>query len=291
MNCAAWLLDKAQLIMTVSFSRDFRVWMARIIECRNPLLWLSAINHDRQRLQLLRFISQQPAGTLAGYLREIEEDSKFIEDIRAKFSQWTDYKPRATDFMLIRNWGSVLFNEVTLYAIVRAKRPQVMIETGGTPGKSTAFILRAMERNNTGLLYTIDLPPAMNSATRLSKHVMWHESLPAGAVSGWVVPDYLRARHTTLIGKSSDRLPPLLQMLGSLDIFLHDSDHSYENMMWEFETSLPKMASDGLILSDDVMDNTSFFDFCRKHNLDNTHVFNLGAACINKNSKPLNRKA
>jgi len=156
----------------------------------------------------------------------------------------------------------------------------VMIETGGTPGKSTAFILLAMERNRNGHLYTIDLPPAPVEQAVLARRETYHELRPASVEPNWIVPDRLRARQTLLLGKSSDHLPLLLTKLDHVDIFLHDSDHSYENMTWEFETAWPKVKAGGLLLSDDVLANTSFFDFCLKESAAHTHVFNLGVARI-----------
>jgi len=94
-----------------------------------------------------------------------------------------------------------------------------------------------------------------------------------------VVPERLRQRHTLLSGKSSVHLPPLLAKLDSVDMFFHDSDHSYENMMWEFETAWPKVGvNGGLLISDDILANRSFDDFCQKAGLHKASVFNLGVA-------------
>src|SRR5574341_641928 len=100
--------------------RDARVWAARARECRNPFLWFSALNHDRQRYRLLSAAARQPASAVANYLREVEDDADFTAEVRSRLSKWTSYKPRALDFMMMRQWGSVFFNEVTVYAIVRA---------------------------------------------------------------------------------------------------------------------------------------------------------------------------
>src|SRR5574341_996923 len=190
--------------------RDLQVWASRARECRNPLLWLSAANYDRQRLRLVNMATGQSIAAIADYLREVEDDTDFIAEVRGRLAKWTVYRPRAVDFMMSGRSGSVFFNDVTLYAIIRALKPGVVVETGGTPGKSTAFMLRAMERNDAGHLYTIDLPPQSAGQEILRRHEAWHEALPIGATSGWVVPDPLKARHTLLAGKSRDHLPPLL---------------------------------------------------------------------------------
>src|SRR5205085_9625877 len=50
-----------------------------------------------------------------------------------------------------------------LYALIRARRPSVIIETGVCNGVSSAVILTALERNQHGHLYSIDLPEFANA--------------------------------------------------------------------------------------------------------------------------------
>ncbi len=259
-------------------TKGLRMWARRARECRNPLILARAYAYERQRLRLLDLATRLEPAQARPYMSEIEGDANFIGELRREMAARTDYRPRAVDFMLFPNYGSLFFNEVALYAIVRIRRPQVVVETGGTPGKSTAFMLRALERNGSGHLYTIDLPPQTASDDRLLDRGQYHEQMPIGAHSGWIVPDELRSRHTLLLGPSREQLLPLLEQLEQLDIFYHDSDHSYTNMTWEFATAFEKLAPQGLLLSDDVLDNTSFFDFCRERALLHTSVYNLGAA-------------
>jgi methyltransferase family protein len=225
---------------------------------------------------MLAFATGRQSRETDGYVEEIEGDTAFLADVRGVLARWTSYTPRAVDFMLVPGWGSVLFNEVTLYALVRALRPAVVVETGGTPGKSTAFILRAMERNAAGHLHTIDLPPP--PAGRALGREAWHDHLPDGLGSNWVVPDRLRARHTLLPGRSQDVLPDLLARLGSIDMFFHDSDHSAENMRHEFMTAWPRLRAGGLLIVDDVLANDTFFAFCAARALPHARVYNLATA-------------
>ena len=258
--------------------REAKVWLLRTRECRDPFILAQALRYDRRRLTLLRFCTGLAFSDSRTLLQEIEEDSPFLAKVRDKLSRYTRYSPRAVDFMLVDNAGSVFFNEVTLYVIMRALRPETVVETGGTPGKSTAFILRAMQRNGCGHLYTIDLPPAAVQETQLAVRESYHESLPSGASSGWVVPHELKARHTLLLGSSREHLPRVLEEVQTIDVFLHDSDHSYANMTWEFQTALFALEEGGLLLSDDVRANDAFGDFCRERKLSSRQVYNLGAA-------------
>jgi methyltransferase family protein len=71
-------------------------------------------------------------------------------------------------------------------------------------------------------------------------------------------------------------LPDLLGVLGQVDLFLHDSDHSYENMVFEFEQALPRLVPGGVLMSDDTHLHPAWDDFCAKHRLRPTCIGTLG---------------
>ena len=64
-----------------------------------------------------------------------------------------------------------------LFIVVRAVKPSIMIETGSFDGLSTAVILLAMEKNNKGTLFTIDLPnprlPSRERTGRRGRSAWW----------------------------------------------------------------------------------------------------------------------
>ena len=136
-----------------------------------------------------------------------------------------------------------------IYALVRSIKPEKVVETGVADGATSAFILRALEDNRKGKLYSIDLPS---------------ERLPPGKAPGWIVSDDLRHRWDLRIGGSEDSLEPLLKELGRIDCFLHDSLHTYEHMIFEFRTTWPYLCPGGLFLSHDVGRNAAFFDFAKE---------------------------
>jgi predicted O-methyltransferase YrrM len=152
-----------------------------------------------------------------------------------------------------------------LYAVVRAVRPAVAVETGVASGMSSAHILRALAANGSGTLHSVDLP-----------NVQQGSMLPPGRASGWIVPHSLRGRWKLHIGDSREILPALLETLDRVDLFLHDSDHSYRNMTFEFEQAYPRLAPGGVMMSDDVHLHTAWDDFCAKHGLPPGRVGNLG---------------
>lgn len=135
-----------------------------------------------------------------------------------------------------------------LYTMVRILKPEIVIETGVFEGHSSLSILSALKENNKGFLYSIDLPSP---------------DLPSGKVPGWMVPEHLRKRWDLRAGKSSNLLPTLLLEVKDVDIFLHDSEHSYENMYWEYKTAWTHIKTRGLLLSHDVSQNAAFKDFAK----------------------------
>jgi len=140
-----------------------------------------------------------------------------------------------------------------LFAVIRVLKPDIVIETGVASGISTLFILRALERNGKGRLYSIDLPNVEQAST-----------LPEGFEPGWIVPEDLRRRLSLYIGDSRIVLPELLKRLGRIDMFLHDSLHTYDHMMYEYAEVWKYLRDGGVIASDDVDANEAFKHFVER---------------------------
>jgi len=138
----------------------------------------------------------------------------------------------------------------TIYVITRALAPNTVVETGVASGASSFTILLALEKNKKGALHSIDLPNQDPLAV-----------LPEGKEPGWVIPEELRNRWTLTLGRTQERLRPLLCELKIIDIFLHDSEHTYETMTFEFSNIWPYLRDGGILLSDDIYSNNAFEDF------------------------------
>lgn len=163
-----------------------------------------------------------------------------------------------------------------IYCTVRATKPDIMIETGVSHGASSWIILNAMKKNGKGKLYSIDLPNLDTNA---------NYNFKAGLEqTGWMIPEQLKNNWQLILGDAKKELPALLLSLGSIDIFFHDSDHSYEHMKFEFETVLPYLKAGGVLLSDDIDKNNSFQEFVRKQEW-NSVEFNKGGCAIRFSEK------
>jgi len=135
-----------------------------------------------------------------------------------------------------------------LYDLCRAIKPSLVVETGVADGFSSFFILKALDENREGYLYSIEKPDLRYLD---------------GKESGWVVPQVYRRRWNLIMDSSEHALPQLLNELGKIDFFLHDSIHSYRNMLFELCTAWKHLRHGGYLMADGVLENMAFLHFCR----------------------------
>lgn len=154
-----------------------------------------------------------------------------------------------------------------LYALLRKSRPETLVETGVCNGVSSAVILHALQANACGRLYSVDFPEFAGVPTTEHWEGKGGGVVPTGREPGWLVPDHLRDRWELAIGRSQDILPPLLQRLGRIDFFLHDSEHSYECMQFEMELAEQHLSNGAPLVVDDAKWNSAFRDFVRSRGL------------------------
>lgn len=140
-----------------------------------------------------------------------------------------------------------------IYTIIRTLKPDIIIETGVDIGISTYFILAALDRNKHGELYSIDIKKVANIAT-------------------WLPVSELRWEF--ILGDSKKILPDLLSKLGKVDIFIHDSLHTYDHMIFEFETAWEYTKD--VIMSDDIDLNKAFEDFIKTKKVQYAKFANFG---------------
>jgi predicted O-methyltransferase YrrM len=130
-------------------------------------------------------------------------------------------------------------------SVVLLRRPSVVLETGVAMGFTTAVILSAMEENDEGALHSIDLPPLQ---------------VDAATYVGKVIPHELRGRWRLQVGPTRTFLPRLARELAPIDLFVHDSDHSYAAQYEEYHLMWPHLSEGGCMISDDVS-NPAFTEF------------------------------
>jgi Methyltransferase domain len=155
---------------------------------------------------------------------------------RGAFGKWGDGEP-----------GMVR----AIWCLVHHLRPSVVVETGVARGITTRFILEAFARNESGRLWSIDLPPPL------------HRDLHAHIAAA--VPERLRDRWTLVYGSSRRRLRRLLAQLDEIDMFVHDSRHSERNLLFELDHAWRALKPGGVLVADDVDLNCGFHSFGATH--------------------------
>ena len=167
-----------------------------------------------------------------------------------------------------------------LYALTRLTRPRLVVETGVFDGYFTASFLKGLHDNAVedgvdGRLISIDLPayaPIADSTDRYADRT----SLPPGCEPGWVLPDDLRSRWELHLGDARQLLPEVCGDLTDLDIFFHDSLHTYDHMTFEYETAWPRLRTGGVLMTHDVHWNAAFRHFTRRRGLQDPVVHGFG---------------
>lgn len=159
-----------------------------------------------------------------------------------------------------------------IYCAIRYNKPDIVVETGISHGYSSWIILNALRMNKKGTLYSIDLP---NKDTCDNYNI---GSLKKE--TGWLVPNDLRSNWEISLGDAKEILPELLSKLTSIDIFFHDSEHSYEHMTFEYNLAFKYLKNKGLLISDDIHKNSAFKDFSNSKKPKIVLFFRKGGAIL-----------
>jgi predicted O-methyltransferase YrrM len=193
--------------------------------------WKNVLMDLEVRFGDVAVILEEPA------LRDLEESTRrLLADIRHG-DTFTPY------------WAADSLTARLCYLACRLTSPEIVVETGVAYGVSSAFMLRAMQENGHGTLFSVDLPPLRRRYERF-----W----------GIAVPGELRDRWRLHRGTSASVLPWLFEENPAVDLFVHDSLHTRRNMRHEFDAVWPHLREGALLLADDVERNRAFGDLRQK---------------------------
>ena len=210
---------------------------------RNPRYALGSLYHELTLTdeRFLSAITGVSARRIRAFLGEPIQTPDFAARLQQAAGTFRDSKIDSADLYAKK----VLLQ----YVAIRAFQPETIVETGVANGVSSAYILLALQKNERGVLHSVGLNDP--------------HYLPTGKPLGWFVPESLKSRWNVLTGDSRSVLAPLLAKLGTIDVFIHDSLHTYEHMLWEYRTAFPFLRPGGLLFSDDAAWNSAFPEFCR----------------------------
>jgi len=154
-----------------------------------------------------------------------------------------------------------------LYLAVRVLEPALVVETGPFDGAATTFLLAALDTNGSGRLISFDVPAAQDALG---------VPLPAGRDPGWLVPRELRGRFELVLGDARKTLAPRLAVEPAVDLFLHDSLHTFRHMLFEYRVAWRHLSAGALLVSDDVFWNPAFWLFTKTHRVPFRHIGTVG---------------
>jgi hypothetical protein len=171
------------------------------------------LDNEDELVQFLASTLDLDAAALAGYLFEMHADPTFTSELAARTRWRPDMKRRIG-----------LGPRVGWYAMVRALKPQLVLETGIKHGLGSLVLLRALQRNaqegSPGRLISLDMDP----------------------FSGWVVPERLRSNWETVFASTFDGLEPALEGR-EVDLFICDMPPDDEIEDFETRTVMRHAAS------------------------------------------------
>lgn len=188
-------------------------------------------NEDELAEFVARFLDR-PLSEIAAYVAEPAADRELLDELRRSLRSRPD-----------RNDEPRFGRRLGWYALARALRPHIVVETGVHDGLGSALLLSALGKNAAGELIAFDI----------------------AAESGWLVPSSLRGRYELVLGDVRETLPRRLDGV-RVDLFVHDSLHTYEHERFELEIVLAG-GGQPVLVSDNAHATTALEDVCREHGL------------------------
>ncbi len=191
-------------------------------------------------------------------IREFERELNEIEDnVKQFFSKLRHKKYPSKEKPYPIDYSISSDSRKFLYILCRIVKPEKIIETGVAYGLSSYYMLSALNKNKVGTLISID-----------SVFRPWQSKEMIGAI----IPEDLRDKWKLVLGKSNEKLLEVFDDTENVGIFVHDSLHSYKNMTFEFNCAINKIIDNGIIISDDILDNDAFYDFIKEKNIKNSVI-------------------
>ena len=197
-------------------------WLVASREFTNFTYDLDDLNR-RYLASLIADILNLDFTVVDGYIRELENDcniKQHIVDVTSR-SELAAVADRTVRFGRRLGW----------YAIVRALKPRIVVETGVDKGLGSCILAAALKRNATegfqGRYIGTDINPK----------------------AGYLLTGEYAAFGTILYG---DSIESLRTIADEIDIFINDSDHSSDYEYREYLTIASKLSGHALLLGDNA---------------------------------------
>ena len=207
-------------------------WFFTSREHTNFTYWLTEPNRQYLAHFVANLSGQKPAEVLKLF-DELEQDTSLSEYV-AKVTLESN-----------RRWFAdstpKFGRRLAWYSLVRILKPQLVVETGTDKGFGSLVIYKALEKNGSGALITMDTNPD----------------------AGYLVSSLEPGRVQFRFGDSVELLSQ--PDFPAIDIFIHDSLHTYEHEMAEFSAAFANLRPGGILISDNSVHCEALSDFAASH--------------------------
>lgn len=209
-------------------------WALSSKEYYNHSYHLTDLNR-RYLANFVAVVSGHEPDTIENYLQELESDDALRQTLidctrNSRDRHNCDEEPR---FGRRLGW----------YALIRATKPRVIVETGVDRGLGTVAIAAALKRNTEegfpGLVHATDIVPEC----------------------GHLIAEPYRPFCRILLGDSVESLKRFAE---PVDLFLHDSDHRPDYEWAEFLAIEPRLHKTSLVLSDNSQQSPKLLEFAQR---------------------------
>jgi hypothetical protein len=206
-------------------------WLVRSREHTNFTYDLTARNREHLAWWVANLAGVQDVEKVRGLISELDDDT----ELNAHISQAT----------LLSDRRGLADREVRFgrrlgwYALTRILQPEHIVETGTDKGLGSCVFAAALLRNGHGRLTTVDINPD----------------------SGYLITGRYAAVVDRVMGDSID-------VMGSgttpVDMFIHDSWHTFEHEFGELEAVAPRLSPGAMVLSDNAHDSDALLRWAEK---------------------------
>src|SRR5579872_4160764 len=204
-------------------------WLVHGRETTNFTYDLSPLNRN-QLCWFVSAVSGADVGQVRGWMQELEDDSDLFRHLTARLSSG----PRRGISPQEPHWA----RRLGWYALVRATQPDHVVETGTHLGLGSCAIAAALLQNGHGRLTTIDTDPE----------------------AGYLIEEPWASVIDRRIASSIE----VLEGLSDVDMFLHDSLHTYEYEARELAAVQPNLSAAAIVLSDNAHESSALSDWAER---------------------------
>lgn len=209
--------------------RQSLAWLARSRETTNFTYDLRPLNRD-QLAWFVVAICGAEIEQARSWMQELEDDCDLVNELTRRLAS----SPRRGVSPSQPHWG----RRLGWYALVRATQPDHVVETGTHLGFGSSAIAAALIRNGHGRLTTIDTDPE----------------------SGYLIEEPWSKVIDRRIGDSVK----VVSQLRDVDLFLHDSLHTYDHETRELAAVEAHLRDRALVLSDNAHETSALADWAER---------------------------